>query len=199
MFAHQTQSLLTGKVTHGCLVQILSEVKKPIAVNHDGPWGGQGGSPWDDGVFTNVREITIVSSAAIDSIRFQYDRHGRPHLAEKHGGNGGNITDKITLDFRNNEYLISISGHYGTLTHGHPPVIRSLTFQSNMRKYGPYGVEQGTYFSRSSNGDKIVGFHGKSGWFLDSIGVHFHSPSSQTFWSTIKGNAKSICLKPCCH
>lgn len=53
-----------------------------------------------------------------------------------------------------------------------PVLIRSLTFESNKRKYGSYGIEQGTYFSLPTIGGKIVGFHGKSGWYLGAIGVH---------------------------
>eukprot|EP01018_Ginkgo_biloba_P018509 Gb_35002 [translate_table: standard] len=82
--------------------------QKPISV---GPCGGQGGSPWDDGVFTTIRQIIIVHAAAIDSIRIEYDRNGLSVLSEKHGGNGGIKTDKIQLDFLNNELLVSMSGH----------------------------------------------------------------------------------------
>lgn len=53
-----------------------------------------------------------------------------------------------------------------------PVITRSLTFESNMRSYGPFGVEQGANFSFPMTGGKIVGFHGKSGWFLDAIGVY---------------------------
>eukprot|EP01018_Ginkgo_biloba_P020972 Gb_08638 [translate_table: standard] len=150
-------------------------IQKPISV---GPWGGQGGSPWDDGVFTTIRQIIIVHASAIDSIKIEYDRDGSPFWSERHGGSGGHKTDKIQLDYPN-ENLTSMSGHYGPISHGCPSVIRSLTFQSNFKKYGPYGVEQGTHFSFPMSGGKIVGFHGQSGWFLDSIGVylwHLHAP-----------------------
>lgn len=49
-------------------------------------------------------------------------------------------------------------------------MVRSLTLQSNRKAYGPYGVEEGTCFSM--NRGKIVGFHGRSGWYLDAIGVY---------------------------
>ncbi|KAJ4832619.1 hypothetical protein Tsubulata_046269 [Turnera subulata] len=39
------------------------------------------------------------------------------------------------------------------------------------RKYGPFGEEQGISFS-SGSGGIIVGFHGRKGLFVDSIGVH---------------------------
>lgn len=50
--------------------------------------------------------------------------------------------------------------------------MKSLTLHTNKRKYGPFGEEQGTSFSSASNNGIIVGFHGRKGWFVDSIGVH---------------------------
>ncbi|GLJ05512.1 hypothetical protein SUGI_0019360 [Cryptomeria japonica] len=156
-----------------------------------GPWGGPGGAPWDDKAYSGVKQIVIVSGACIDSVRFEYSKKGRSVWSEKHGGNGGDSTYQVVLDYPN-EYLTAISGHHGSISHGSPSVIRSLTFQTNRKKYGPYGVSQGTYFSFPTNGAKVKGFHGKSGWYLDSIGVHCAPASQNTIWSTIKGSAKSI-------
>ncbi|XWS12037.1 hypothetical protein CRYUN_Cryun37aG0056100 [Craigia yunnanensis] len=90
------------------------------------------------------------------------------------GGNGGAVWDyetyhgiKLKLP---EEFLISVSGHYCPVVHGTSPVIRSLTFKSNQRTFGPYGVEEGTPFTFSMEGGRIAGFNGRSGWFLDSIG-----------------------------
>ncbi|XP_028756252.1 jacalin-related lectin 19-like [Neltuma alba] len=131
-----------------------------------GPWGGNGGSSWDDGCFTGVREITLVYGHCIDSIQVVYDKNGEPFMADKHGGNGGNNTVKIKLQYPN-EFLIGVSGHYfpfkGAL------VIRSLTFKSTTTTYGPCGFEQGTPFTFSMEGGKVVGFKGRSGVYLDSV------------------------------
>lgn len=70
------------------------------------------------------------------------------------------------------EFLTSVHGYYGSLDGWGPVFVRSLTFQSNKKTYGPFGVEQGTYFSFPTSGGKIVGFHGKSGWYLDAIGIY---------------------------
>ena len=53
-----------------------------------------------------------------------------------------------------------------------PAVIRSLTFFTTKRKYGPYGEEQGTYFTTKVKEGKVVGIHGRKGLFLDALGVH---------------------------
>lgn len=128
-----------------------------------GPWGGKGGDQWDDGACAGVRQIILVHGRVIDSIQIEYERDGSS-VWSRHGGRGGNKTDMIQLDYPR-ENLISISGHYGNY-------LSSLTFESNLKKYGPYGVEQGTYFSFPMTEGKIVGFHGQSGWYLDSLGVY---------------------------
>ncbi|XP_073005141.1 jacalin-related lectin 3 isoform X1 [Typha latifolia] len=142
--------------------------KGPIMV---GPWGGDGGSPWDDGIYTAVRQVVVVHGTAIDSVRFEYDKKGSSVWSEKHGGNGGIKTDKVKIDHPR-EIITSIRGHYGPLSNGTAVIIRSLTFETNLSKYGPFGFEQGTFFSFPMSGGKIVGFHGTSGWYLDSIGFH---------------------------
>ena len=52
-----------------------------------GPWGGRGGSPWDDGPHRGVRSITVTYSRSLESIRVEYvDSNGRSVHGEKHGG-----------------------------------------------------------------------------------------------------------------
>jgi hypothetical protein len=86
---------------------------------------------------------------------------------------------QVKLDFPD-EALVSVSGHYGSVC-GTPVIIRSLTFQSNSSKYGPFGTEDGTPFSLPVSSGKIIGFHGRSGSYLNSVGfylkqVHFPNP-----------------------
>lgn len=78
---------------------------------------------------------------------------------------------QVKLDYPD-EYLVSVSGHYGNVVDCGPILIRSLTFESNKRKYGPFGIQQGTHFSFPLTGGKVVGFHGRCSWYLDSIGVY---------------------------
>ncbi|KAJ9166061.1 hypothetical protein P3X46_020860 [Hevea brasiliensis] len=136
-----------------------------------GPWGGQNGVRWDDGVFDSVRQVLICHGAGVDSIQFEYDKKGTSVWSEKHGGTGGVRTNKVKLDYPD-EYLVSVSGHYGSGVDYGPILIRSLIFESNKRKYGPFGIQQGTHFSFPLTGGKVVGFHGRSSWYLDSIGVY---------------------------
>lgn len=60
-------------------------------------------------------------------------------------------------------------------------VIRSLTLKSNRRTYGPFGTPNGTYSFEisSSNVDKILGFFGSSGDYLDHIGAYLSTQAIQ--------------------
>lgn len=62
-----------------------------------GPWGGQCGGRWDDGVYCTIRQLVISHGAAINSIQIEYDTRGCSVWSEKHGGNGGTKTDKVNL------------------------------------------------------------------------------------------------------
>ncbi|PSR96896.1 Jacalin-related lectin like, partial [Actinidia chinensis var. chinensis] len=156
-----------------------------------GPWGGNGGSYWDDGSYNGVREISLAYGRCIDSICVVYDKNGKPVAAEKHGGVGGNRTAEITLQYPE-EFLTSVSGHYCPVVHGGTPVIRSLTFMSNRRTFGPYGVEEGTPFSFSTDGALIVGFKGRSGWYLDAVGFHLSHVQTTKLYQTVQSKLKKL-------
>ncbi|GFP85673.1 jacalin-related lectin 19 [Phtheirospermum japonicum] len=145
-----------------------TDEKRSIVV---GPWGGNGGTNWDDGFYNGIREITLKYDRCIDLICVVYDKNGKPVSGLKHGGGGGTKTAEIKLQFPE-EFLIAVTGHYYPVVRGGSPVIRSLMFKSNRRTFGPYGVEEGTPFFFPMEGGQIVGFKGKSGWYLDAIGFH---------------------------
>ncbi|KAH8515229.1 hypothetical protein H0E87_003907 [Populus deltoides] len=93
------------------------------------------------------------------------------NMGSKNGGSGGIRLDKIAFDYPS-ETLTHITGYYGSTILRGPTVVKSLTFYTNKKKYGPFGDEHGISFSSGSNNGVIVGFHGRKGWFIDSIGVH---------------------------
>nr|GMD30462.1 Glycosyl transferase, family 14 [Ipomoea batatas] len=161
-------------------------VKRRIEI---GPWGGHGGSSWDDGSHDGIREISLVYGRCIDSIRAVYDRNGRPFSAEKHGGNGGDKTGEVKLQFPE-EYLTSISGYYGPQRGS--LVVRSLTFKSNQRTFGPFGLEEGTPFSLPMEGGKIVGFKGRGGWYVDSIGCYIARIQTPNAYQKVQKTLKKL-------
>lgn len=138
-----------------------------------GPWGGEGGKPWDDGVFTGIKQIIITITDAICSMEIEYDRNGQSVWSVKHGGSGGETANRVKLEYPN-EVITCISGYWGPTKKeaGGSRVIQSLTLHSSRRKYGPFGEEVGTYFASGTTEGKVVGFHGRSSAYLDAIGVH---------------------------
>lgn len=74
------------------------------------------------------------------------------------------------------------------MVHGGSPVIRSLTFRSNRRTFGPFGVEEGTPFSLPMEGGQIVGFKGKCGWYVDAIGFHIAKVKSAKVVQKVQPN-----------
>jgi hypothetical protein len=169
-------------------------VKEPVPMG-PGPWGGERGRPWDDGVYTGVKQIYIMRGAFIGSIQIEYDRGGHSIWSARHG-NSGHITHRVSaessfskhmnsvafdmfgmnfqvkLDYPH-EVLTCVYGYYNTNRGEGPRVLRSLTFITNRGKYGPFGDEAGGFFSSAMTTEgKVVGFHGRSGQHLDAIGVH---------------------------
>lgn len=61
-----------------------------------GPWGGQGGTVFDDGIYDGIREIHLSRNVAMVSIRVCYDRQGEPHWGLKNGSSGAYKYDKVT-------------------------------------------------------------------------------------------------------
>lgn len=60
-----------------------------------GPWGGSGGTIFDDGVYTGIRQIKLTRNAGITSIKVLYDRDGQAVWGNRNGGSGGIKTDKV--------------------------------------------------------------------------------------------------------
>ncbi|RWW26949.1 hypothetical protein GW17_00008643, partial [Ensete ventricosum] len=70
------------------------------------------------------------------------------------------------------EILTHVTGYFGTTMLMGPTAVKSLMFHTTKRGYRPYGDELGTFFSSSLVDGMIIGFHGRSGWYIDSVGVH---------------------------
>lgn len=87
-----------------------------------------------------------------------------------------------------NEYLTSISGAIGI--HEGSQVVMSVCFHTNRRQYGPFGSAGVTGFSYDGNRGMIVGFHGRFGKFIDSIGIYV-MPKSLALYRNCKSDDKS--------
>lgn len=85
---------------------------------------------------------------------------------------------QIKLD-ASTEFLVGIMGFYGPVKGNDDyEALRSITLYTNNGRYGPFGEEIGTSFTSSASRGKVVGFHGRSGIYLDAIGVHM-----EYFWT----------------
>ncbi|XP_038898850.1 jacalin-related lectin 19-like isoform X2 [Benincasa hispida] len=110
------------------------------------------------------------------------------YKTNKHGGTSNYGTlNKVVLEYPN-EYLVSIHGYMGDEGgYDEHYVIRSLTFESNKRSFGPFGQNYGIPFWFPTSGlVKVVGFHGKAGWFLDSIGIKVVPVHNNTIISSVE-------------
>ncbi|KAL5780487.1 hypothetical protein ACOSQ2_011224 [Xanthoceras sorbifolium] len=95
-------------------------------------------------------------------------------LSKKHGG-GVSASDTIyTIKVDgSNEYMVGVMGFYGSLEDNvGSEAVRSIAFYTNKGKYGPFGKQIGTFFISPVSNEKVVGFHGRSGEYLDALGVH---------------------------
>ncbi|KAK1660324.1 hypothetical protein QYE76_048483 [Lolium multiflorum] len=134
-----------------------------------GPCGGSGGVGRDmdmSGVYRVVM-VDIKHDATIDSMRVLYERDGLQHWTDWWGDRDG-ICSKVPLD--RNEYLTNVKGYVG-MFNGYT-CVRSLTFVSNLRSYGPFGKEEGMPFQLPAVSGKILGFHARSGGHLDALGTY---------------------------
>ncbi|XP_006647196.1 disease resistance protein RGA5-like isoform X3 [Oryza brachyantha] len=156
-------------------VKVQKETKegKEILENKIGPWGGNGGVTCDIKVASKrLESVTICSGIIIDALAFSYfDKDGERHTTSLWGGLGGSV-QLINLDER--EYLVEVIGTVGPFNVS-SEAITSLTLVTNVRSYGPFGQPQGTPFRTPLKKNScIVGFFGRSGTYLDAVGVYFH-------------------------
>jgi hypothetical protein len=131
--------------------------------------GGPGGSAFSDPEpeqGARVVEVQVHSGGYVDSIQLVYMLgDGRVVMGPQHGGDGGQLS-VFHLDA--DEYLIGASGRSGTY-------IDSIEFQTNKRTsptYGGSGGQRDFRIDVPSNA-KVTGFVGRSGQYLDAIGLTF--------------------------
>lgn len=135
-----------------------------------GPCGGDGGGARDvdtRGVDRVVKVVVRHGDTVVDAVSVLYDRSGRHEWTDLWGGPGGGLAE---IRLRPDEHLTSVEGFCGEFEGNY--VVRSLTFVSNRRAYGPYGRTEGVPFALPAAGGRIVGFHARSGRYLDAIGTY---------------------------
>ncbi|XP_078167869.1 agglutinin alpha chain-like [Carex rostrata] len=143
--------------------------------------GGSGGSARD------VDDVSAISSICVVKIRYDDDtihalsvRYRLNDSSYKETPLWGGETGKlIEIDFGPYQYIKSVRGYVGYF--GDIFTVRSLELITNYRRsYGPYGKEEGTPFELSAFDGKIIGFHGRSGEYLNAIGVYVKWPEDRS-------------------
>lgn len=153
--------------------EVEEEDEEEIVVDRFGPWGGNGGAACDIKVAPQQLEsLTICSGTIVDALAFSYrDRNGRRHTTRLWGGVGGSVH---TIRLGASEFVMEVSGTIGPFN-VFSEVITSITLVTNVCSYGPFGQPQGTPFRTPVKKNySIVGFFGRSGTFLDAVGVYVH-------------------------
>ena len=74
-----------------------NKVSSMVGVVACGPWGGSGGSSFDEGAYTGIKQINISRNVGIVYIKVLYDRNGESVWGSKHGGTGGFRTEKVQI------------------------------------------------------------------------------------------------------
>ena len=152
-----------------------------------GPSGGTGGGVTDNDEITlndelaldpllETRMIKVELHHDVDedhgpvvtSVEFTHLKTAGPKKdtllsLPRHGvGNGG----EEKLDINREEHIVHISGTYGRF-------VNSITIKTNQNREvsAGEGGGQGEYTYEAPEGFEIVGFHGRSGEFVDAMGV----------------------------
>ena len=96
------------------------------------------------------------------------DQIGQKTTKPRHGGSGGNPKD---FKLAPGEYIIEVGGKYGRF-------IDSFWIKTNQGKTEKWGGGGGNvnFTYHAPPGTRIFGFFGRSGVFLDSIGVIMRTP-----------------------
>ncbi|KAK1661012.1 hypothetical protein QYE76_049171 [Lolium multiflorum] len=135
-----------------------------------GPCGGGGGnaSEMDVNGLSRIVKVVIWHDMMVDGMLVFYELDGAEVRIKQWGLSSIAKCSEICLE--QDEYLIDMKGKLGDCKGSYR--LRSLTLVSNRRTFGPYGTEEGAPFELPAAGGRIVGFHGRSGTFLDALGTY---------------------------
>lgn len=125
----------------------------------------------------SIREVIIRHANIVDGIGFVIVDASGCNTTKSVGGQGGKCS-RIVL--KHNEYIIQVSGTHGEHKgSGYERRITSLRIHTNLCPggYGPYGLAKNvqhvcSFSTPLASCDPIVGFFGRQGKFLDSIGIY---------------------------
>jgi hypothetical protein len=128
-------------------------------------YGGNGGNSFTDDLTTEkiITRVIVRHGELVDSIQLRWKTSSGDRSGERHGGGGG---AESYFDLNEGECIESISGEAGDF-------VRKLAFKTNAGKEYTFGKGGcgSKPFTIDVKGKKILGFWGRSGAYLDAIGV----------------------------
>ncbi|KAL9310137.1 Jacalin-related lectin 18 [Arabidopsis thaliana] len=129
---------------------------------------------WDDGSdHDNVTKIYVRGDPkGISRIRFDYIKSGQPKYNSFHGSWSAGFTHTFKINHRDDEQLESVEVYYETYSSAK---IVGLQFKTNLKisEVIGYAKSYTAKFSLAVDGKKIIGFHGCSNNYLQSLGAYF--------------------------
>ncbi|KAL1223462.1 Jacalin-related lectin 22 [Cardamine amara subsp. amara] len=143
-----------------------------------GPFGGRNGNPFDDGVYDVVRKLTVGENEdGVSYIKIEYEKDGKI-VTKEHGNNKTHTLKEFQLKYPD-EYITSIQGTHATVVRFATVIVKTLIFKTSHGRTSPM-------FGKSSNvkndfdvigkdGAKLIGFHGRAGDLIESIGAYFYA------------------------
>lgn len=133
-----------------------------------GPSGGSGGQAFDDQAqippISKVIELTIRAGAWVDAIEITHAPNAGGPLSLKHGGNGGVAKQLVMIP---GEYITKIEG----LADQYVEWLQITTSLSRHMEAGPNPRDRENFWYEAPSGHEIAGLIGRSGLYLDAIGV----------------------------
>ncbi|CAN6861956.1 unnamed protein product [Brassica oleracea] len=142
-----------------------------------GPMGGNMGVAFDDGVFDGVKKIVVGrDQGCVSYIKIEYEKDAKFETRE-HGTIRGPLQE-FAVEYPN-EYITSVGGSFDLVPFYNAVLIKSLVFYTSYRRTSPtLGVAGGrAFWLEGRTGGRLLGFHGRSGQALDSIGPYFFAPN----------------------
>ena len=153
---------------------------------YQGPSGGLGGGEFNDTsrIPKNpiLKHIELRYGDIVDGIKIFYRGGGS---TDWHGGMGGRYVKWPETGFHHDEqkndyeYLTKVKGQisFSNIIGGNLQIVTVIEFETNKRRFSDFSginyekVGGWTFHYEAPKGYMIVGFHGRSGDYLDRIGV----------------------------
>lgn len=133
-----------------------------------GPSGGPGGTQFTDGVIGGdwPTELLIRSGWYIDAVQIVYKskQTNAMRTGPRHGGTGGTLK---AFKLNDGEYIVKIGGTYDKYVTS----LWVFTNQGRQMEWGDKSRGRADYFYSAPSGSMIYQFWGRSGTFVDAIGV----------------------------